>query len=163
MQTIEAYREMYMLHTRIELQESETDICFCREHARHRRLQPTSPPKGDHDTGSARGAGAGCLSPEIVQHPNALLLGDSVDVRRWWTLKPKHFKHTMLDDEVVAGGGESHEAAPAAAVEDSAGNVLPPQLQPPASDATAEAPITPATHTAKQQKGKGRAGSGAAK
>ncbi len=68
--------------------------------------------------------------------------------------------NARLDDEVVAGGGESREAAPAAAAEDAAGNV-PPPLPPPAADA--EAPTTPATHPAKQQKIKGRAGSGGAK
>ncbi len=130
MQTIETYREMYILHPSIDLNESEPYTCFCRERARLRHLQPTNPLKADHDTGGDRGAGAGCLSPQIVQHPNALLLGDSVDVRRWWTLKPKHFKRTMLDDEVVTGGGKSCEATPAAAAEDAAGNVpLPPPTQ----------------------------------
>ena len=38
MQTIKTYREIYILHTSIELHESEVvpepDICFCRERAR---------------------------------------------------------------------------------------------------------------------------------
>jgi hypothetical protein len=72
--------------------------------------------------------------------------------------KPKSFKYTMRD-EADAGGGESHEAAPAAAAEVAAGNV-PPQQPLPAADS--DAPATPATHLAKKQE-KGRAGSGSAK
>jgi hypothetical protein len=74
--------------------------------------------------------------------------------------KPKHFKRTMLDDEVVAGGDESLEFTPAAAAEDTAGNVQQPQ---PLPAAYAESSTTLATPPAKQHKGKRRAGSGGEK
>ncbi len=54
--------------------------------------------------------------------------------------KPKHFKRTMLDGEVVAVGGESREAAQPAAAEDAAGNVPPP---PPTSKLLPLLPHTP--------------------
>jgi hypothetical protein len=109
MQTIETYREMYILHARIELHVLNLTFVFaenvvvsdaCIQRALRNEIMILEVLEAQ-EPAVFRQKLFNTLTH--CYEENQLMFGAS------GSPKPKHFKRTMLDDEVVAGGGESSQ------------------------------------------------------